>query len=1126
MSLILKQEANGSVPTPAAGKGSIFLNVNDQLAVKDSNGVISAFTTISAGSNQIIFANAAGSFLGSANLAFYSTNNALILSGNLTTANANLGNSVTANYFIGNFYGTANSATSATTAGTVTTAAQPNITSLGTLTSLAVTGNVTAGNVYANSGTIGASLLTGTLTTAAQPNITSVGTLTSLDSSGNISAGNILASTGNISGNIFNSLVANGTAPMTVNSQTVVANFNSDLLDGYNTDSSATANTIPVRNADGNLTANFFIGNGSQLTGIITSVSSVINGNSNVNVEANSNITMSVAGNANVLTVTGTGANVTGTLNATGNANVGNLGATGVVATTLSGALTTASQPNITSLGTLSSVTVTGNGSFGNILGPHANGNSNINIPAANGNVNITAAGNANVLVVTGTGVNVAGTMNVTGNLTAGNIITGNGSGGNVSGVNYLTANFIAGTLTTAAQPNITSTGTLTSLAVTGNVTAGNVYANSGTIGASLLTGTLTTAAQPNITSLGTLTSATVTGNVTAGNLYANSGTIGATTGTFSGNISANNLSTTNKVTAGNGLQVTTGAVDILGGNLNVTGNINVTGNLNYSNVTDLVVGDPLIYIGANNTGDTVDLGIVASYNNGTYYHTGVARNAANDYWTFFDGVVAEPTTVIDWANATYPTVKLGNLIATGTANITGNANVGNLGATGVVATTLGGALTTASQPNVTSLGTLTSLGVSGNITAANITANTGVITGNGSGLTAIAGANVTGTVANATYATSAGSATTAGTVTTAAQSNITSVGTLTGLGVNGTITGVNITANTGVFTGNANGLTAIPGGNITGTISSSILGNSSLYVGTTQIALNRGSASQSLTGITSIDGYAATVSTAAQPNITSVGTLTSLGVSGNITAANITANTGIFSGNGAGLTNLAGANVTGTVANATYATSAGSASSATTAGTVTTAAQPNITSVGTLTGLTLSGTLSGAVQIGSGAATHYGTTLTTGANTTAGTVTGNWTLSAGSRFNATYADLAEKYIADADYDSGTVLMFGGEHEVTISNELNTTKVAGVVTTNSAYSMNSGLQAEHIAEIALQGRVPVKVIGPINKGDLLVSATNGHAIVNNNARAGTIIGKSLENFGIGFGVIEVAVGRF
>ncbi len=114
---------------------------------------------------------------------------------------------------------------------------------------------------------------------------------------------------------------------------------------------------------------------------------------------------------------------------------------------------------------------------------------------------------------------------------------------------------------------------------------------------------------------------------------------------------------------------------------------------------------------------------------------------------------------------------------------------------------------TTAAQPNITSVGTLTSLGVSGNITAANITANTGVFTGNGSGLSAIAGANVSGavafattanavaganvsgTVANATFATSAGSATTAGTVTTAAQPNITSTGTLTSLTVSGNIT-------------------------------------------------------------------------------------------------------------------------------------------------------------------------------------------------------------------------------------------------------------------------------------------------------------------------------------------------
>ena len=127
---------------------------------------------------------------------------------------------------------------------------------------------------------------------------------------------------------------------------------------------------------------------------------------------------------------------------------------------------------------------------------------------------------------------------------------------------------------------------------------------------------------------------------------------------------------------------------------------------------------------------------------------------------------------------------------------------------------------------------------------------------------------------------------------------------------------------------------------------------------------------------------------------------------------------------------------------------------------------------------------------------------------------------------NATYADLAEKYVADAKYEPGTVLVFGGEHEVTLSTEENSTRVAGVVTTNPAYSMNSACEGEHVAEIALQGRVPVKVFGPVSKGDLLVSGANGYAIANNIARAGTIIGKSLQNFTDASGVIEVAVGRF
>jgi hypothetical protein len=177
------------------------------------------------------------------------------------------------------------------------------------------------------------------------------------------------------------------------------------------------------------------------------------------------------------------------------------------------------------------------------------------------------------------------------------------------------------------------------------------------------------------------------------------------------------------------------------------------------------------------------------------------------------------------------------------------------------------------------------------------------------------------------------------------------------------------------------------------------------------------------------------------------------------------------------------------------------------------------------VTGNVSAGNLTSTGTVGDTGATHLGNVLTTGANTTAGTVTGNWTLSAGSRWNATYADLAEKYVADADYEPGTVLVFGGEFEVTQANEFDSTRVAGVVSTEPAYVMNAACEGEHVATIALQGRVPVKVLGQVRKGDLMVSAGNGHAKANNEARAGSIIGKALENFDGESGVIEVVIGR-
>jgi hypothetical protein len=147
----------------------------------------------------------------------------------------------------------------------------------------------------------------------------------------------------------------------------------------------------------------------------------------------------------------------------------------------------------------------------------------------------------------------------------------------------------------------------------------------------------------------------------------------------------------------------------------------------------------------------------------------------------------------------------------------------------------------------------------------------------------------------------------------------------------------------------------------------------------------------------------------------------------------------------------------------------------------------------------------------------------------TTGIVYGHWTLSTGSTFYATYADLAEKYLPDEDYEPGTVLSFGGSKEVTISTIPADTSVAGVVSTNPAYGMNQALEGG--VYIALAGRVPCKVIGPVKQGDLLVTsnipgvATSISNINFGNPKTGTIIGKAIYYYNDTgeVGVIEVMV---
>jgi hypothetical protein len=592
---------------------------------------------------------------------------------------------------------------------------------------------------------------------------------------------------------------------------------------------------------DGNITASYLFGNGSQLTGI--DATSIQNGTSNVKVTSSGgNVTTSVGGQANVLIITSTGANITGTLNATGNANVGNLGTSGNI---------TASY-------------LFGNGS--QLQGIDAtsiqNGTSNVKVTSSGGNVTTSVGGTANVLVVSATGANITGTLNATGNANVGNLgatnivgtletasqpnitsvgtltslsVTGNISGGNVSGTS------IVGTLTTAAQTNITSVGTLTSLSVTGNISGGNVSGTS-------IVGTLTTAAQTNITSLGTLGSLSVTGNISGGNV---SGTL--LTGTLA-TVAQPNVTSLGTLTSLN-IQ---GNINQTG-NLNITGNVNVTGNLNYQDVTDLVVGDPLIFLGANNNANLDDLGFIVSYDDGLYQYGGFVRNHLNGVWGVFGNVVADPTTVVDWGNAIYQPFRSGAATFAGaningalsgitTINASGNANVGNISATNIV-----GTLTTAAQTNITSVGTLGSLSVTGNIS----------------------GGNVSGTSI-------------VGTLTTAAQTNITSVGTLGSLSVTGNISSGNISAT-----------------NIVGTLTTAAQTNITSVGTLTSLSVTGNIAGGNVSG-TLLTGTLATV---AQPNVTSLGTLTSLTVTGNLSSGNAIlgnlATANFFSGNGSLLTGI-----------------------------------------------------------------------------------------------------------------------------------------------------------------------------------------------------------------------------
>lgn len=358
--------------------------------------------------------------------------------------------------------------------------------------------------------------------------------------------------------------------------------------------------------------------------------------------------------------------------------------------TSVGGGITTAvtvtqsSQPNITSVGTMVSLTATGNIQGGNLIGTYANGNSNVAI-AANANVTVSVAGNTNVVTVTGTGVNVAGTLNTgAGNANVGNlgVITDANIGGNlVLGGNLVvtgTTTTVNSTVTRIVDPIVEQGGGANGALLTSNDSKdrGQLlhYYSSGVVDAFM--GWDNSASEFILASNVTVTNDVVSIN-TYGNLRVSNANLGnlATSNYFTGNGSLLSSITGANVTSQVANSLIAGTVYT-----NAQPNITSVGTLSSLTVTGAIIG----------TAGGLRAG-----------------NIQDPSGTNTISLASGQVTMI--GNLTIGSGGIGNLVAT-------NANLGNL----VRANYFAGTLTTAIQPNVTSVGTLASLSVTANIVSGN----------------------------------------------------------------------------------------------------------------------------------------------------------------------------------------------------------------------------------------------------------------------------------------------------------------------------------------------------------------------------------------------------------------------
>ena len=739
-------------------------------------------------------------------------------------------------------------------------------------------------------------------------------------------------------------------------------------------------------------------------------------------------------------------------------------------------------------------------------------GNSNVAINGAGGNV-IVAVGGTPAVATFGTGgVYLSGVVSAAGNVRGGNINTNNdvSAGGNVFGTYIFgDGSQLTGLPATYSNANVAAyltvySGNLTAsyISATGNITGNYILGNG-----SLLTGLPATYSNANVAAYLPVYS----GNISAGNITV-TGAVKAGSYSASGNVTSNNINSSSIISASGNIVTAGYFVGNFAGN--ITGNLVVPGSntqvlFNTNGNSDAVAGmtynkgtNTFIVLGTvssqGNTiaGNVVTVGTVTAaiisatgnitgnyiFGNGsqltglpaTYSNANVAAYLPTYSGNLSGGNISITGTSQAGSYSTIGNVTAGNIISNGVESITGNITGGNILTAGLVSAAGG-------------LNTNTTVIATGNIRGGNIISNglvtaTSSITGNG--ILSIGIVSATGNIAGAYFA---------------AANDINSGGNVSAVGYTGTSISV---------VGNITGGNIITLGNIAANY---VLGNGSQLTGLPASYNNAnvvtllsafGSNSISTAGNVTA-GYLYTSATTIGGNISTTGNITG----GNITTILVTASE-VFSSN----IGNSGSNIFGSIASV--------------AGNVTVG---NIINHGSES---VTGNISGGNLITAGILTVNSGNAVTAIVNAGGNGIGNIG-SSSTYFNtvfaqattALYADLAERYLADADYVPGTVLSFGGSAEVTVSQQDHDPLVAGIVSTDPAYCMNSGLTGDHVITVALSGRVPCLVVGPVTPGAMMVSAGNGRARAEANPAMGTVIGKAIQAFNGEVGTIEIVVGR-